>query len=72
MIGVLHTWTRDLSYHPHVHYLVPAGALAPDGQRWLTARIADFQRSATSAKIVSGFPLETNHYRLVCLLKSQT
>jgi hypothetical protein len=38
MVGVLHTWTRDLSYHPHVHYLVPAGALAPDGQRWLPAR----------------------------------
>ncbi|NCF69821.1 MAG: IS91 family transposase [Chloroflexi bacterium] len=38
MVGVLHTWTRDLSYHPHVHYLVPAGALAPDGQRWLAAR----------------------------------
>jgi hypothetical protein len=28
MVGVLHTWTRDLSYHPYVHYLVPAGALA--------------------------------------------
>lgn len=26
MIGVLHTWGRNLSYHPHVHYLVPAGA----------------------------------------------
>lgn len=26
MIGVLHTWGRTLSYHPHVHYLVPAGA----------------------------------------------
>jgi hypothetical protein len=38
MVGVLHTWTRDLSYHPHVHYLVPAGALALDGQRWLPAR----------------------------------
>ena len=23
MIGVLHTWGRNLSYHPHVHYLVP-------------------------------------------------
>src|SRR6266852_3857853 len=20
MVGVLHTWTRDLLYHPHVHY----------------------------------------------------
>jgi hypothetical protein len=38
MVGVLHTWARDLSYHPHLHYLVPAGALAPDGQRWLPAR----------------------------------
>ena len=25
LVGVLHTWARDLSYHPHVHYLVPAG-----------------------------------------------
>src|SRR5713101_5584391 len=22
MVGVLHTWTRDLRYHPHVHYIV--------------------------------------------------
>jgi hypothetical protein len=35
MIGVLHTWTRDLSYHPHVHYLVPGGGLAEDGESWL-------------------------------------
>jgi len=38
MIGVLHTWSRDLNYHPHIHFLVPAGALTPDGQRWLPAR----------------------------------
>jgi hypothetical protein len=38
MVGVLHTWTRDLSYHPHVHYLVPAGGLAENGQTWLSAR----------------------------------
>ncbi len=35
MIGVLQTWTRDLRYHPHVHYRVPALALAPDGQTWI-------------------------------------
>ena len=29
MVGVLQTWTRDLRYHPHIHYLVPAGALDP-------------------------------------------
>lgn len=28
MVGVLHTWTRDLRYHPHIHYLIPGGALS--------------------------------------------
>ena len=35
MLGVLQTWTRELRYHPHIHYLVPALALAPDAKRWL-------------------------------------
>jgi hypothetical protein len=38
MVGVLHTWGRNLSYHPHVHYLVPAGGVAADGQTWLPSR----------------------------------
>lgn len=29
--GVLHTNTRALIYHPHVHYMVTGGGLAPDG-----------------------------------------
>jgi hypothetical protein len=37
MVGVLHTWGRNLSYHPHVHYLIPAGGVAADGQTWLPA-----------------------------------
>jgi hypothetical protein len=41
LLGVLQTWTRDLRYHPHVHYLVPGGGLADDGRTWLTAK-ADF------------------------------
>jgi hypothetical protein len=36
MVGALHTWGRDLAYHPHVHYLVPAGAW--DGQVWRRGR----------------------------------
>ena len=39
--GVLHTWGRDLAYHPHVHFVVPGGALSADGQEWLPSR-ADF------------------------------
>jgi hypothetical protein len=37
-VGVLHTWGRNLAYHPHVHYLVPGGGLSTDGQSWLPAR----------------------------------
>jgi hypothetical protein len=40
--GVLHTWTRQLSYHPHVHYLVPGGGLTPDGLRWKRVRDPQF------------------------------
>jgi hypothetical protein len=37
MVGVLHTWTRQLLYHPHVHYIVTGGGLTADG-RWRSAR----------------------------------
>ena len=37
MVGVLHTWTRQLLYHPHIHYIVTGGALTDDGH-WRTAR----------------------------------
>ena len=38
MVGVLQTWGRNLAYHPHIHYLIPAGGLAMDSQTWLPAR----------------------------------
>jgi hypothetical protein len=38
-LGVLHTWGRTLEYHPHIHYIVPGGALStPDGL-WHPSRI---------------------------------
>jgi hypothetical protein len=37
MVGVLHTWTRALLYHPHVHFIVTGGGCSPE-QRWLPAR----------------------------------
>jgi len=42
MIGVLHTWTRDLRYHPHVHLLVTAGGLTEDGCEWRDTRNSSF------------------------------
>lgn len=38
MLGVLHTWSRTLIFHPHVHYLVPGGGLSPDGRSWVASR----------------------------------
>src|SRR5436309_5718988 len=35
LLGVLHTWTRAMLYHPHAHFLVSAGGLSFDGQRWM-------------------------------------
>lgn len=41
LVGVLQTWTRDLRYPPHIHYLVPAGGLSAEGQ-WLPAKHPKF------------------------------
>jgi len=37
-LAVLHTWSRTLEWHPHVHLLVPGGGLAPDGRTWRSVR----------------------------------
>ncbi len=34
MVGVLHTWTRSMSYHLHIHYLIPAGGVDPKTSQW--------------------------------------
>ena len=36
--GVLHTWGRQLQYHPHIHYIVPGGGLSKDRTIWRPSR----------------------------------
>lgn len=36
--AVLHTWTRELHFHPHVHAIVTGGGLALDRSRWVPAK----------------------------------
>jgi hypothetical protein len=36
ILAVLHTWSRTMEFHPHVHFLVPGGAVSPDGC-WLNS-----------------------------------
>jgi hypothetical protein len=35
---VLHTWTRKLTFHPHIHAIVTAGGLALDGNAFIRKR----------------------------------
>jgi len=37
MMDRLHTWQRDIGYHPHVHFIVPGGGLSPDRSKWLAS-----------------------------------
>ena len=41
-LAVLHTWTRALVYHPHVHMLVTAGGWRAAEQRWVAPKRANF------------------------------
>jgi predicted RNA-binding Zn-ribbon protein involved in translation (DUF1610 family) len=41
-LSVLHTWGRQLQFHPHVHCVVPAGGLREDGLRWMRPKSPDF------------------------------
>ncbi len=40
--GILHSWSQNLLFHPHIHYLVPGGGLSPDHDRWIACRRPDF------------------------------
>jgi hypothetical protein len=34
-IAMLHTWGQNLSFHPHIHCIMPAGGLTEDASEWL-------------------------------------
>ena len=40
--GILHTWGRQLQYHPHIHSIVPGGGLSNDRAEWLPSRATFF------------------------------
>lgn len=57
LMAVLHTWTRTLLYHPHVHCLVPAGAV--QGGHWLFAPRNNFLVPVRAlSKLFQGILLE--------------
>ena len=36
--SVLHTWGSAMTYHPHVHMIVPGGGISLDDKRWVSCR----------------------------------
>jgi len=53
-LGVLHTWGQNLQVHPHIHYIVPAGGLAPDGSRWIDSSPRFFLPVQALSKVFCG------------------
>jgi Putative transposase len=51
---VLHTWGRVLHYHPHIHYLVPGGALASKDRRWHSSSIGFYLPVRALSRIFRG------------------
>ena len=52
--AILHTWTQQLVYHPHVHCLVTGGGISDDGASWHPARNAFLVPVKALAKLVRG------------------
>jgi hypothetical protein len=57
---VLHTWTRELDFHPHVHCIVTAGGWDSRAGRWVAPRRSRFlfavarMRARFRARILAG------------------
>ena len=51
-IAVLHTWTRALLYHPHVHLIVTAGGLSADRTRWVSPKHPAFLVPVTALSMI--------------------
>ena len=49
--GVLHTWGRQLEYHPHIHYIVPGGAFDKESGNWHSSRVDFYVPVSALSKI---------------------
>jgi hypothetical protein len=58
LTAVLHTWGQTLTYHPHVHCIVPGGGLSPDGTRWISCRPGFFLPECVLSSLYRGLFLK--------------
>jgi putative transposase/transposase-like zinc-binding protein len=71
IISILHTWGQNLLLHPHIHCVVPAGGLAPDHSRWVSAKHNFFLpipvlRKVFRGKFLAGLKRLRQHRKLAC------
>jgi hypothetical protein len=53
-LSVLHSWGQNLLHHPHVHCVIPAGGIAPDGSRWIHTRPGFFLSVRVLSRVFRG------------------
>lgn len=53
LTSILHTWGQNLSFHPHVHMIVPGGGLTTDG-KWKNSRKKFFIPVKVMGKLFRG------------------
>jgi hypothetical protein len=53
-VSVLHTWGQALTYHPHIHMLIPAGGLSEGGEEWIHAKKKFFLPVKVLSKVFRG------------------
>jgi hypothetical protein len=54
VLAVLHTWTQQLVFHPHVHCLITGGGISADHRDWHPARKRFLFPTKALAKLVRG------------------
>jgi len=37
-VAILHSWGQNLSFHPHIHVVIPAGGISEDKMEWKSTR----------------------------------
>lgn len=53
-VSLLHTWGQSLTYHPHIHMLVPAGGISEDKMEWIPSPRKFFLPAKVLSKIFRG------------------
>ena len=59
--AVLHTWGSALTYHPHIHCIVPGGGLSLDGERWVACQPGFFLPVRVLSRLFRRLMLEKLH-----------